>query len=244
MYTLLYNFLSSFCLYIYIHAYLTHFTQTAYVERVLCFFFIMYAPPQGSTTHQLDLWSWKNIQASFHLALFFPSYTANFSLLPHEPHRATSGDKWANWPTAKTNVCLCVWQRVRERQHVHKCVFVCLHFLYFGHPKQCLLQSVAIWLVLMVMRTEGVYTIMHMQFFMQIFSFIRISADSPSQTIRVPQQRVFSVVLHCAHADTDYPRWCFLFVFFSQWSACSKNSPKKRPSQWQIAGGDVLKASF
>lgn len=216
MYTLLYNFLSSFCLYIYIHAYLTHFTQTAYVERVLCFFFIMYALPQGSTTHQLDLWSWKNIQASFHLALFFPSYTANFSLLPHEPHRATSGDKWANWPTAKTNVCLCVWQRVRERQHVHKCVFVCLHFLYFGHPKQCLLQSVAIWLVLMVMRTEGVYTIMHMQFFMQIFSFIRISADIPSQTIRVNHSNVyfllFCIVLMLTQITQDDVFCLFFFL--------------------------------
>lgn len=145
MYTLLYNFLSSFCLYIYIHAYLTHFTQTAYVERVLCFFFIMYAPPQGSTTHQLDLWSWKNIQASFHLALFFPSYTANFSLLPHEPHRATSGDKWANWPTAKTNVCLCVWQRVRETTCAQMCV--CMFALPLFWPSQAVFVAICGYLI-------------------------------------------------------------------------------------------------
>lgn len=123
----------------------TH-TRTVHVEGERCSSFIMCAAPQGSTTHRLDLWSWKNTQAPFHLMLFFPSYTANLSLPPfsHEPHGATTRDKWANWPTVYTTLFVCVLNRETEEICAQMCVFcfccMCVYMLAhlhaFYHSKQ------------------------------------------------------------------------------------------------------------
>lgn len=55
-----------------------------------------------------------------------------------------------------------------------------------------------------------------MQFFMQIFSFIRISADSPSQTIRVIHSNVyfllFCIVLMLTQITQDDVFCLFFFL--------------------------------
>lgn len=107
-------------------------TRTVHVEGERCFFFIMCAVPQGSTTHRLDLWSWKNTQAPFHLMLFSPQLHGQF-LASFIFTWATTRDKWANWPTTAyiSTVCLCVfvWERIRAQTCLFSVRCMCVFML-------------------------------------------------------------------------------------------------------------------
>lgn len=119
-------FISCICIY-------THFTLTHTCgSSVLFLFYHACAAPQGSTTHQLDLWCWKKHPSILSSRSFFPSYTVNLLLPPfsHEPHRATTKDKWAYWPTADTTQVVCVCKREEDNMCTNVFLFVSVALIY------------------------------------------------------------------------------------------------------------------
>lgn len=193
-------------------------TRTEHVKRGCCFSFIMCAVPQGSTTHLLDLCSWK--KASFHLMLFFFTHAQPISCFLHfhmsfnEPRPGTNELTDPKLIRHCSGVCVC------EREYVHKCVSVvsvasvCL-FNYMLLSFQAAAQSVAIWLVVMVMNVEYIYTIIQIPLLLHICcrnlnlkraGAVRLNLNqnlcghlNSSYTI------VFSVaVLHFVYAETGF----------------------------------------